>query len=400
MRTRLLAAVLVTLLPGCSPDLLAEGEAISRAAQPIVNGTPTSGDPAVVYIDVGCSGTLVTSRIVLTACHCLEGVSGHPEVFFGSDVSGAGSWIQTSHHAVYPGACVGDGDLAMLTLTQDGPAAPIPIGDRDLGQHLGEPVRVAGFGVTGEYSGGSGIKREGTTVLGDLDPGVMYCDPTIQSGTCYGDSGGPNFMVFDGTEHVVGTTSYGTQACGSGWDASARTDAHYDWLSQYIQDQDPADCGADGNCASFCSAPDPDCPCAADGFCSDACPDPSADPDCPGCGPDGTCRQDCPDLDLDCCAFDGQCAPDCGELDPDCGGEGTGGDPSTSSSSSSGTASSSSSSGHDRTQTGETDELGDGGLVGSVACSSSPARAGSASDPLWLGILLAALWRRRQRTTP
>jgi trypsin len=280
MRTRLTGFLLVLAAAACG-DGAAPTDAVDRAADAIVNGQLTSGDPAVVYIDVGCSGTLVTPRIVLTACHCLEGVYWDPEIFFGSNIDQAGTWMSTIHHEAYPAGCIGDGDLAMLTLAQPGPAQPIPFNDRDLGPYIGQAVRIVGFGVTGEYANDSGAKREGTSTLADLEPGTMYCQASSPSATCYGDSGGPNFMTFEGKEYVVGTTSYGTEACGSGWDASARTDAHHDWLVQYVALHDPADCGADGQCASFCSAPDPDCPCANDGYCTAACADAATDPDCP-----------------------------------------------------------------------------------------------------------------------
>jgi hypothetical protein len=305
-----------------------EAEDLGRDARPIVNGEPTTGEPAVVFLEMGCSGTLVTPKTVLSACHCFQGVSGNPGVFFGSDVDQGGTWIDSVHHAVFPGGCSGDGDLAMLTLAEPGPAQPVPINDRDLAPYVGSQVRVVGFGVTGENAQDLGLKRKGTSVLGQLEPGVMFCQASSPSGTCYGDSGGPNFMTIDGKEYVAGTTSYGTDACGSGWDASARTDAHYDWLKQYIDSQDPGGCGPDGSCAAGCAEPDPDCPCAPDGLCTAVCPTPTSDPDCGGeldCISDGVCSHDCPLLDFDCCIADGACYDSCGQLDPDCAITGEGG---------------------------------------------------------------------------
>ena len=389
MRQALYVGLLV--LVGCCAGPEDSGP-LGTTAESIVNGTFDSGDPAVVYIDAGCSGTLVTPKVVLTACHCLESSYNSPDVFFGSDVNSSGTWVQGVHHQVYPGNCIGNGDLAMITLAQPGPATPIPINDRDLGNHLGQQVRIVGFGVTGENSGGSGTKRQGNSTLNSVDNGVMFCDPTQVSGTCYGDSGGPNFMTFESTEYLVGATSYGTQACGSGLDASARTDTHHQWIMQYIAEHDPADCGADGACAPFCDAPDPDCPCAEDGHCTSACPDVLSDPDCNGCGVDGFCRQDCPLLDTDCCVADDECVADCGELDPDCG-EGGGGENESGNGNGNGNGDNSPGGGNEQS---DSEDVGDGGLVGNVVCTS--AAPGGTSDStallMLLGIAVAASRRR------
>ncbi|MEZ4437847.1 MAG: trypsin-like serine protease [Polyangiaceae bacterium] len=369
---------------------------VAAAEQPIVNGSPTTGDPAVVYVEMGCSGTLVTPKIVLTACHCFQGFGGNPDVFFGSNIYQSGTWIPSVHHEVHPGQCVGPGDLAMITLSQPGPATPIPVNDRDLANYIGDTVRVVGFGVTSENGSNSGQKRVGTSPLSQVQGGEMYCDPTVQSGTCYGDSGGPNFMTFEGKEYLVGATSYGTEACGSGYDVSARTDSYYDWIQGYIAQHDPATCAEDGGCATGCPTPDPDCPCAADGHCTDACPDPSVDPDCDACGPDGICQLGCAVVDSDCCVSDGDCVDECGSLDLDCA-DGTGaGGPGTGAG---GQAASSSGAGAGLPGGPPDDDpdgrRGGGPLLGSVCSVTAP--GGGSSDASWLAALLVLGLRRRRR---
>jgi MYXO-CTERM domain-containing protein len=228
----------LALCLGCSGTH--DADRIGQGRAGIVNGQVDNGDPAVVYLDMGCSGTLITPKVILTACHCMQQSSPTPDVFFGTDIEGQGDWLSTVDSEIFPGSqCTGDGDFALLTLAESGPAQPVWVNDRDLAPHIGGQIRIAGFGVTSENGQDIGLKRMGQSVLAEVDPGTMYAQADSPSGTCYGDSGGPSFMVFEGTEYVVGATSYGTQECGAGYDASGRTDAHYDWIVQYVADHDP-----------------------------------------------------------------------------------------------------------------------------------------------------------------
>lgn len=314
MRATIGTSVLPILVAGCA----LETQDAERRRAPIVDGMPTTGDPAVVFLSLGggsCSGTLVSPKVVLTARHCVEGVSASwVEAFFGSNADGAGTWIQADDVEYHSWA-----DVGVVALSEPGPTAPIPMNDRAFTSgFVGDPVRIVGFGVTGEWESDSGLKREGMTSVDDYDDEIVYVGGS-GSKTCYGDSGGPYFMTFDGVEHVAGITSFGTSICESGLSGGVRVDPFVDWVNAYIAEHDdPASCAGDGRCATGCPAPDPDCPCAGDGFCTAACPATPTDPDCDGCGAGDGCRADCPALDTDCCAADGSCNAACGATDPDC----------------------------------------------------------------------------------
>ena len=321
---RVILATFVLVAASCGAE-----DPLESGDQSIVNGEIDTGDPAVVSVGGFCTGTLVSPKTVLTAHHCLESGSNPGfNVYFGTrHGDSAGTYIRAVHQARYPNGGAGQGDLAMLTLASAGPATPIPVGSADLATMIGQNIRIVGFGVTSENGGGGGTKRKATARLVRVDQYDMFASNS-PSGTCYGDSGGPNFMMIDGVEHVVGTTSYGTSACGSGEDASGRTDTGYAWIQQYITAHDPPSCTADDRCATGCPSPDPDCACAADGLCTSACPALDTDPDCDGCGADGVCRADCPVEDTDCAPPDdggGGGGGGSGDDDPDGDGDDTGG---------------------------------------------------------------------------
>jgi MYXO-CTERM domain-containing protein len=159
---------------------------------------------------------------------------------------------------------------------------PIPANPHPLEDALGAPVRIVGFGVTSENGADSGVKRLGTATLDSVPPGGEMYTTNDPQGTCYGDSGGPNFMSFDGVEYVAGVTSRGTSICGDGLDIAVRADSHIEWIDAFIDANDPGECTADGRCVQGCATIDPDC-CVTDGACVEECG--SSDPECgPGDG--------------------------------------------------------------------------------------------------------------------
>ena len=129
-------------------------------------------------------------------------------------------------------------DIALVTLSEDAPAGyvPMPMLTGADALVIGEPLILAGFGLTDVEGAGPGQLRQVTTTLVGVWPAVgeiEYGDTPGKS-ACSGDSGGPAFVVRGGAIKLVGVTSRGLVGCGGG---GVYTDvrSHQKWLEQAEQ---------------------------------------------------------------------------------------------------------------------------------------------------------------------
>ncbi len=340
------ALLAVALSSACAPP----DDVPEELQQEIIGGSRIPGQMmGVVFIIARngsgqgifvCSGSLLTSRVVMTAAHCADGTSGDVsyEVHFADkydrmtgdfigqiddiDRNATVKWVHPQY-AQTSSSPAPNKDIALLYLDTPAPASapPLEYGRYRLGDFSeGERIRFIGFGNTVFNASSYGEKLHGFSTIETV--AAEFFDSNDAQGviTCQGDSGGPVLMTIEGREVIVGITSVGLIGC-AGSASYTRVDAHRQHVKAFIAEHDPqpaGGCGDDGICGFDCPAVDPDCPCVGDTFCTTDCTTPDLDPDCPmNCGADTVCRSaGCPVKDPDCgdkltgtaCVANNECA--------------------------------------------------------------------------------------------
>ncbi|MBV9817494.1 MAG: serine protease [Solirubrobacterales bacterium] len=212
-----------------------------------------------------CSGTLISSNVVLTAGHCAEdtdtGIAYSPsgyEVMTGtSSLSTPGQVSGVSRVIPYPtfDPSTLHGDAGLLVLSSPAATAPVPLATSPTDASLyagGSTGAIVGWGVTDDAGDLPDNLQYGTDVV--QDPG--YCaqqasqlgasfdtlsqlcaiyPPSYQDTTCNGDSGGPLLEVVNDAWIEAGITSFGPSGCSTTIPAYfTRADAIAPWANQWI----------------------------------------------------------------------------------------------------------------------------------------------------------------------
>jgi hypothetical protein len=203
-------------------------------ANAVVGGTSAVGNAAVVRLRTGttvCSGALWTSRIVVTAAHCVVDASGNVTsnpIF----VNLPGVDVQQSPQTVTQSAIItvdgwrldGSGysqpdDIAFLTLNSDLPGGVI--------RRLATPTEVAAWRQEGRVVTLLGYGRTSPTSTSSLVPhaidqplslpitwpGAFSAVQTTTTGICSGDSGGPVVTRVGNDVVLVGINSAASGPC-------------------------------------------------------------------------------------------------------------------------------------------------------------------------------------------
>jgi MYXO-CTERM domain-containing protein len=186
----------------------------SSFARPIVDGTRETGERPVVMIyndaGAGCTASVIAPRVVLTAKHCVLGMSPSGwHVLVGSSVYGAIEEYGVTSTRTTPGSGIEEADIAVMILDRDfrhgfkrWEFTPWP------GFHAGSRITAIGFGQTDPSdpgSAGTKYRRDGYVVR--LSGALEFI--TNDENTCQGDSGGP--ILYE--DVVTGIVSRGEAGC-------------------------------------------------------------------------------------------------------------------------------------------------------------------------------------------
>jgi hypothetical protein len=263
-----------------------------------------------------CTSTLIGSRTLLTAAHCVDSarsVIAHnapsdSQIQFGVNTYRALRW--NTHPQWNPNGQDLRNDIAIILLERAPTNVnPKPWNNQSMSGTQGRAIRAVGYGNTMPGSG-NGTRRQVNLTVAQLTQQLIFMGDNQSKGICQGDSGGPTFYTFpDGVERQVGIHSFTTsQTCTYG--ADTRVDAFASFVQMYLTMYEAPSCDRDGRCATNCATPDFDCVCAKDNICSSVCLglQGGVDPDCPDCGPNGLCATTaCADPDPDCVPQGGDC---------------------------------------------------------------------------------------------
>lgn len=199
-----------------------------------------------------CSGTLIAPRIFLTAAHCDQDVTRVAVTFDSSYDAATGTeyWGTWQADLSYTQSQNDPHDLAVVVLddavTEITPAR-LPAPGSLSGLSKDQQFTSVGYGAQSVTNGPGGktfhyadIRYVATGTLNSINPSwlrISQNPSTGNGGTCYGDSGGPNFLGGGSgeTNIVAATTITGDTPCRStNVDYRLDTASARAFLGQYI----------------------------------------------------------------------------------------------------------------------------------------------------------------------
>ena len=226
-------------------------------------GTMVPKSP-IPYIPTICTGTLISPTVFLTAAHCIIGMKGmfgldptDVYVTFDTEVTGTSTTyivVSSTIDPNYNHTASDPHDLAVLILAEPGadiepailPSAGLLDEMKASGELKDQTFVAVGYGTVRDDKTSAppvlyldGLRRYTTGTFNALTQSWLKISAnpaTGDGGTCWGDSGGPRFLVLDDrTEIIVSITSAGDAACRAmDWAYRLDTESSRSFLGQFV----------------------------------------------------------------------------------------------------------------------------------------------------------------------
>ena len=206
---------------------------------------------------IGCGGSLLSSRTVLTAAHCPNTgwvlIGEHNR----SITSGNERWYRIKskiNHPLYATETTIDHDFSIITLEEDVEfneyARPVCLPTDDTQSYDRNQVWVSGWGRLASGGIGSNVLMEvqKTTMTNTeccSDPNKyscssirdsMICSADKDKDACQGDSGGPMMTYENGLYTVIGVVSWGAGCANDGYPGVyGRVTSALTWIKSNIE---------------------------------------------------------------------------------------------------------------------------------------------------------------------
>lgn len=144
-----------------------------------------------------CTATLIGPRQMVSAAHCFRQGMVKWTAVFGLNPNDPEDKIPVADYVIHPHYVDEAHDIAVLTLAEDAPAYMEPVAVSMPGElEVGLDILMAGYGTPRQES----KRRLPLTMVAvpiqEIDRKNRYINTVInEKGSCYGDSGGPGFVV-------------------------------------------------------------------------------------------------------------------------------------------------------------------------------------------------------------